>query len=153
MTFFDHHSLKNSLRRARRPFDRQPPTMTLTTAQVAEIARAHGAFYPRNVLVTQASGRAAEFHVIDFAHGRNFRRSIVGSRPADYDLLDMLRTIARQAPVSNAAAWLAGYGLAGAPASALLDRLATHRIERPWRHFRRIATDACVIRDRLRLAG
>jgi tRNA A-37 threonylcarbamoyl transferase component Bud32 len=118
-----------------------------------ECGVAHGAFYPRNVLVTQASGRAAAFHVIDFAHGRKFRRSIVGSRPADYDLLDMLRTVARRAPVTDAAAWLAGYGLAGAPASALLDRLATHRIERPWRHFRRMATDACVIRDRLRPAG
>lgn len=118
-----------------------------------ECGVAHGAFYPRNVLVTRPAGQPAEYHLIDFAHGRAFRRSIVGSRPADYDLLDMLRTIARQAPVENAAAWLAGYGLAGAQASALLDRFATHRIERPWRHFRRMATDACVIRDRLRLAG
>lgn len=43
MTYFDHHSLKNRLRRLRRPFDRQPPKMTMTTARVAEIARAHGA--------------------------------------------------------------------------------------------------------------
>jgi len=43
MTFFDHHSLKNWLRRLRRPFDRQPPKMTMTTAQVADIARRHGA--------------------------------------------------------------------------------------------------------------
>ncbi|MBX3702646.1 MAG: methyltransferase domain-containing protein [Steroidobacteraceae bacterium] len=43
MTFFDHHSLKNRLRQLRRPFDRQPPKMTMTTARVAEIARAHGA--------------------------------------------------------------------------------------------------------------
>lgn len=118
-----------------------------------ECGIAHGAFYPRNILVTQASGRAAEFHVIDFAHGRRFRCSIVGSRPADYDLRDMLRMIARQAPIKDAAAWLAGYGLTGGQASALLERLATHSIERPWRHLRRIVTDACVIRDRLRQAG
>ncbi len=124
-----------------------------TARRMHECGVAHGAFYTRNVLVTQAVGHAAEFHVIDFAHGRRFRRDIVGSRPADYDLLDMLRTIARQTPVNDAAAWLAGYGLVGPQASSLLDRLATHRIERPWRHFRRIATDACVIRDRLRLAG
>lgn len=43
MTFFDHYSLKNWLRRLRRPFDRQAPKMTMTTAQVAEIARRHGA--------------------------------------------------------------------------------------------------------------
>lgn len=118
-----------------------------------ECGVAHGAFYPRNIIVTRPVGRPAEYHLIDFAHGRRFRRSIVGSRPADYDLLDLLRMIAPQAPVQDAGAWLAGYGLAGAQASALLDRLATHRIERPWRHLRRIATDACVIRDRLRLAG
>ena len=43
MTFFDYHSLKNLLRRLRRPFDRQPPKMTMTTARVAEFAREHGA--------------------------------------------------------------------------------------------------------------
>jgi len=43
MTFFDQASLKNRLRQLRRPFDRQPPKMTMTTARVAEIARAHGA--------------------------------------------------------------------------------------------------------------
>ena len=43
MTFFDHYSLKNLLRRLRRPFDRLPPKMTMTTARVAEFAREHGA--------------------------------------------------------------------------------------------------------------
>lgn len=43
MTFFDHYSLKNGLRRLRRPFDRQPPKMTMTTSQVAAIAERHGA--------------------------------------------------------------------------------------------------------------
>jgi SAM-dependent methyltransferase len=43
MTFFDHHSLKNMLRRLRRPFDGQPPKMTMATARVAELARQHGA--------------------------------------------------------------------------------------------------------------
>lgn len=43
MTFFDHHSLKNLLRRLRRPFNRQPPKMTMTTVCVAELAMAGGA--------------------------------------------------------------------------------------------------------------
>lgn len=43
MTYFDHHSLKNTLRRMRRPFDRKPPKMTMTTARVAELARECGA--------------------------------------------------------------------------------------------------------------
>jgi tRNA A-37 threonylcarbamoyl transferase component Bud32 len=114
-----------------------------------ECGVAHGAFYPRNVLVTTA-GAAPAFHVIDFAHGRVFRRSIVGRRPGDYDLLDMLRTIARQAPIDRAPEWLEGYGLSRPEAQALLGRLPRHRIERPWRHFRRIAVDALAIRDRAR---
>ena len=43
MTFFDHYSLKNLLRRLRRPLDRKPPKMTMTTARVAELARERGA--------------------------------------------------------------------------------------------------------------
>lgn len=43
MTFFDHHSVKNLIRRARRPFDGKPPKMTMTVARVDELARAHGA--------------------------------------------------------------------------------------------------------------
>jgi lauroyl/myristoyl acyltransferase len=43
MTFFDHYSLKNMLRRLRRPLDGQPPKMTMTMARVAELARQHGA--------------------------------------------------------------------------------------------------------------
>ncbi|MGB5131226.1 MAG: methyltransferase domain-containing protein [Steroidobacteraceae bacterium] len=43
MTFFDHHSLKNVLRRLRKPFDRKAPKMTMTTARVAELATAGGA--------------------------------------------------------------------------------------------------------------
>lgn len=113
----------------------------------------HGAFYPRNVLVTAAGNSSPAFHIIDFAHGRTFRGSIVNRRPADYDLLDMLRQIARQAPIAAAAAWLAGYGLGPGAAASLLERLPGHRIQRPWRHFRRIATDALLIMDRIRLTA
>jgi uncharacterized protein YbaR (Trm112 family) len=43
MTFFDHHSVKNLLRRARRPLDGKPPKMTMTVERVGELAREHGA--------------------------------------------------------------------------------------------------------------
>lgn len=112
----------------------------------------HGAFYPRNVLVTGAAA-APVFHLIDFAHGRVFRRSVVGRSPGDYDLLDMLRTVARQAPIDRAPEWLEGYGLSQLQAQALLARLPRHRIDRPWRHFRRIAVDTLAIRDRAGLYG
>jgi len=43
MTFFDHYSLKNTLRRLRRPINRKAPKMTMTTARVAELAHECGA--------------------------------------------------------------------------------------------------------------
>jgi ubiquinone/menaquinone biosynthesis C-methylase UbiE len=43
MTFFDHYSVKNLVRRARAPFDGQPPKMTMTIEGVRELSREHGA--------------------------------------------------------------------------------------------------------------
>jgi ubiquinone/menaquinone biosynthesis C-methylase UbiE/uncharacterized protein YbaR (Trm112 family) len=43
MTFFDYYSLKNWLRRARRPFNKKPPKMTMTVQRVRELAEANGA--------------------------------------------------------------------------------------------------------------
>jgi len=43
MTYFDHHSLKNVLRRLRRPFNRKAPKLAMTTVQVADLARRAGA--------------------------------------------------------------------------------------------------------------
>jgi hypothetical protein len=43
MTFFDFHSLKNTLRRMRRPLDGKPPKMTMTIARVRELAEENGA--------------------------------------------------------------------------------------------------------------
>jgi len=43
MTFFDHHSVKNWIRRARAPFNRKPPKMTMTVSRVRELARENGA--------------------------------------------------------------------------------------------------------------
>lgn len=43
MTFFDHHSIKNTLRRLRRPLDHKPPKMTMTIARVRQLARENGA--------------------------------------------------------------------------------------------------------------
>lgn len=43
MTFFDFYSLKNWLRRARRPFNKKPPKLTMTVRRVRELAEANGA--------------------------------------------------------------------------------------------------------------
>ena len=42
MTFFDHHSIKNTVRRLRRPFNKKSPKMTMTVARVRELAKQHG---------------------------------------------------------------------------------------------------------------
>jgi len=43
MTFFDHDSFKNRLRRARRRFDHKPPKLTMSLDQVRELGRRNGA--------------------------------------------------------------------------------------------------------------
>lgn len=43
MTYFDFYSVKNTLRRIRRPFTGKPPKMTMKTSRVAELAREGGA--------------------------------------------------------------------------------------------------------------
>ncbi len=43
MTFFDFHSLKNTLRRLRRPFDRKPPKCTMTRGELRRLANSCGA--------------------------------------------------------------------------------------------------------------
>lgn len=43
MTFFDHYSLKNWLRRIRAPFNKKPPKLTMTVDRVRELAEASGA--------------------------------------------------------------------------------------------------------------
>ena len=43
MTFFDYHSVKNYIRRIRRPFNRKPPKMTMTVDQVRRLAGENGA--------------------------------------------------------------------------------------------------------------
>lgn len=116
-----------------------------------ECGVAHGALYPRNVLVSGSGGPVPVFHLIDFAHGRAFAHSLVGTWPARYDLFDLLRTLARESPLDAAAEWLAAYGLPPQAAQALLGQVPEHRMQRPWRHFRRIAVDAFTLRDRLRI--
>ncbi len=43
MTFFDYHSFKNWWRRARAPFNKKPPKLTMTVQRVRELAEANGA--------------------------------------------------------------------------------------------------------------
>jgi len=43
MTFFDHHSVKNIIRRIRAPFNKKPPKCTMKVAEVRDLARTCGA--------------------------------------------------------------------------------------------------------------
>lgn len=121
---------------------------TLDLAPLFEIARrmhecgvAHGAFYAPNILVSTALGSESRFYLIDFAHGCRFPSSIVKTTVADYDILDMLRSIERVMPIDECARWVTAYGLGVSGTRRLLAKLGKHRLERPWRHLRRAETD------------
>lgn len=115
-----------------------------------ECGVAHGAFYPRNILVAQAPGSPPQFYVMDLARSRRFSGNLVGTRPADYDLLDMLSRIPPHAVAQHGDQWLAAYGLPVARRRRLLDRLGTYRNDKPWRDLRHIETDARLTLDRVR---
>lgn len=141
--------LRDMLRRNR--------TSTLELAPLFENARrmhecgvAHGAFYAPNILVSAKETAPPRFYLMDFAHGRRFRQSIVGTPPANYDLLDMMRSIQRASLIDDLERWLAAYGLGAADARRLLMHLPYHRLDRPWRHLRRMETD---VRSFLGLPG
>lgn len=103
---------------------------------------AHGAFVPRNVLVSLAAGGPPAFHVIDTVRSHIMPGSIAGSRMASFDLLDLLHAASAHFPQARAAGWLADYGLGEADVRRLMDQLARHRPGRPWRHLRRAERDA-----------
>lgn len=103
---------------------------------------AHGAFYAANVMISVPAGDPPRFHLIDFAHGCCFPKDIAGTAPADYDVLDMLRSVERVMPIDDRERWVAGYGLGAEGTARLLAKLPGHKLERPWRHIRRAETDA-----------
>jgi tRNA A-37 threonylcarbamoyl transferase component Bud32 len=103
---------------------------------------AHGAFYAANVMISVPAGDPPRFHLIDFAHGCLFAKDIAGTAPADYDVLDMLRSVERVMPIDDRERWVAGYGLGAEGTARLLAKLPGHKLERPWRHIRRAETDA-----------
>ena len=114
---------------------------------------AHGAFYAPNILVTVPAAPPLQFHVIDLAHGCGFARDITGTPPADYDVLDMLRSIERVVAIDDRERWVAAYGLGADGTKRILAKLPGHRLERPWRHFRRMRTDTLEAVDRLAHPG
>lgn len=137
-----------------REFLRQQSNRSTDLAPLFAIARrmhecgvAHGAFYAANVLVTAATD-STQFHLIDFAHGSRFSRSLLGTAPGDYDALDLLRSLERVMPIDDRARWVGRYGKDAAHMNQLLAQFATHRLERPWRHLRRIETDSREFADR-----
>jgi len=143
--------LKSRLRGARATPDLAP--LFGLARRMHECGVSHGAFYPANILVSTNPAGGDVLHVIDLTHGCSFSRGIVGTRPADFDLLDMLRAIERVAPIDDSAQWLEGYGSGTDHIRKLMSMLETHRIERPWRHLHRAEADARAAWDRLTRAG
>ena len=140
--------LTSLLKRARSAVPDLAPLFRLAR-RMHENGVAHGAFYPPNILVTVPTGNSPQYHLIDLAHGCHFRKDIVGSRPATYDVLDMLRGIERLMPLHECPRWLAGYGDGPDGTWRFLKKLEGHRLERPWRHLRRAETDTREAFDRL----
>lgn len=134
--------------RGARPIRDLTPLFRLAR-QMHDCGVSHGAFYPANILVSSDAEGGMELRIIDLAHGCSFSRGIVGTRPADFDLLDMLRAIERVAPIDGCARWLEGYGAGTEHVRKLMSMLETHRIERPWRHLQRAETDTRAAWDRL----
>ena len=127
------------LRTGAKPPDLAP--LFLLARRMHECGISHGAFYPANILVETPARHPPTYHLIDLAHGCRFTSDIVGTRPAIFDLLDMLRTIERLRPLQDCRQWIAGYGLDADATRDLQQRLAQHRVERPWRHLHRAETD------------
>jgi ubiquinone/menaquinone biosynthesis C-methylase UbiE len=63
VTYFSHHSLKNWLRRLRKPFNRKGDKHTLTTRRVVELARAAG-FTPRSLTPLSRMGSGHVFALL-----------------------------------------------------------------------------------------
>jgi tRNA A-37 threonylcarbamoyl transferase component Bud32 len=143
--------LKSRLRGARPAPDLAP--LFGLARKMHDCGVSHGAFYPANILVSPGPGGREELHIVDLAHGCGFSRGIVGTRPADFDLLDMLRAIERVAPIDDCKYWLEGYGTGSDHVRELMSMLVKHRIERPWRHLHRAETDARAAWDRFSRAA
>jgi len=101
----------------------------------------HGAFVPRNILVSFPVHGVPAFHVIDMAYSRIFPRGIAHTRMASFDLLELLYWIGRHVAPERCRAWLADYGLGESETRGLMARLERPRPGRPWRHLRRAETD------------
>ena len=107
-----------------------------------ECGVAHGAFYAANILLSCPGTDPARFHVIDLAHGCRFSQGIVGTRPAEYDLLDMLRSIERVMPIDGPRALGRRLRARRRRHGATAREAPGAQLERPWRHIRRAETDA-----------
>ncbi|HEX9707623.1 MAG TPA: hypothetical protein VGA24_08295, partial [Steroidobacteraceae bacterium] len=139
--------LKLRLRGARQVPDLAPRFRL--ARQMHDCRVSHGAFYPAKILVSYNPAGREELHVIELAHGCSYSRGIAGTRPADFDLLDMLRAIERVAPIHDCALWLERYGTGAEHVRKLMSMLVAHRIDRPWRHLHRAETDTRAAWERL----
>ena len=97
----------------------------------------HGALWLKNVLALPGAGADVRFFLIDMPKAMFFAGSIVGSRMARVDLLDLLWWVRRERGLEACRPLVAAYGLEGREEAAFLDRLRRHRPTRFTRNRQR----------------
>jgi hypothetical protein len=97
----------------------------------------HGSLYLRNVLVAQAGSPNATFHMVDTPKAVVLPRSLVGSRLARVDLLDLTRGVAKYGGPDVAVPLLLCYGMDKNAALDFLVRLRQYHPGRLTRNLQR----------------
>ena len=99
--------------------------------QMHECGVYHGALWPKNILVDQASDGAWQFYMIDLARAVCFPRSIRNTSMARYDLLSLLNTLKADL---NCEAALSRYGYGLAEAQVIAKQAHEYRSSRHLRN-------------------
>ncbi len=113
----------------------------------------HGALWLKNILATPAAKGGYDFHLLDMPKAMLFPTSIVGSRMARMDLLDLLWWVRKEHGIDTCRPLVAAYGLEGEERAALLLRLEGHRPTRFTRNRQRFEFSVREWLGRLRGAG
>jgi len=94
----------------------------------------HGALWPKNILVSNASPQEPGFHLIDMARSVRFPRDIGATRMARFDLLSLLYSLARLCPDFDAKAMLQSYGMPAAEAQETAKQSGQYHSSRHLRN-------------------
>lgn len=113
----------------------------------------HGALWLKNILTTPAADGGHDFHLLDMPKAMLFPSSIVGSRMAAMDLLDLLWWVRKESGVDTCRPLASAYGLEDEDQEALLSRLERHRPTRFTRNRQRFEFSVRELLGRRRGAG